>query len=166
MLRTITVALVLFGGIADAQVPAQKLTTLQKEVWTAEENAFRYLHAHDLKNYMATWDDRFVGWPDYEQRPVRKSEIEAARKEEVAPPQPPPLPLLLPHPEAVEVFGNVALTHYFWPDTDPAATTKYRTMHTWQKSATGWHIIGGMSCAVPVTHAGLFLPEFRTTSRP
>jgi len=131
-----------------AQISPEKLSSQQKEVWTQEENQFRYQHARDLKKYMSLWDDNFVGWPDYESRPVRKSGIEAAVKEEFASTKPPE-PLILPQPEAIEIFGNIAITHYFWPDADPAAPIRYRITHTWQKSSNGWRIIGGMSSPVP-----------------
>jgi len=54
-----------------------------------------------------------------------------------------------PIPEEIEVFGDVAVTYYFWPEANETSPVKYRVMHTWQKGAPGWHIIGGMDCEVP-----------------
>jgi len=47
------------------------------------------------------------------------------------------------------LFGDVAVTHYFWPEADQSSPTVFRITHTWQKGPAGWHIIGGMSCGVP-----------------
>ena len=60
------------GGVASAQ----QLSPSQKEVWAAEESMHRYEQQRDTKRFLSLWDDNFVGWPDYEQRPVRKPEIE------------------------------------------------------------------------------------------
>jgi CubicO group peptidase (beta-lactamase class C family)/ketosteroid isomerase-like protein len=133
------------------QPTAQKLSAQQKDVWKGEEDSFRYLNAKSLKDYMSMWDANFVGWPDYNDRPVRKADIESSAAEEFRSSQTPSEPLPAPQPEAVAVFGDVAVTHYFWPEVDQTSPTIYRIPHTWQKGRDGWHIIGGMSCSVPRT---------------
>lgn len=139
----------LVNGTAAAQTATDQLSPAQKEVWRNEQDYFRYLEARDLKAYMSLWDEHFVGWPDYEDHPARKADIETVVKHEFTHEPRLAHPFPTPQPEAIEVFGDVAITHYFWPDSDPHATTQFRITHTWQKTATGWHIIGGMSCAVP-----------------
>jgi len=57
---------------------AQRLSSQEKNVWKGEQDSFRYLNAKDLKAYMSMWDANFVGWPDYNDRPVRKSDIESS----------------------------------------------------------------------------------------
>jgi CubicO group peptidase (beta-lactamase class C family)/ketosteroid isomerase-like protein len=131
------------------QRTTQRLSPQQKDVWNGEQDSFRYLNAKDLKAYMSMWDANFVGWPDYYDRPVRKGDIESSAVEEFRSSQTPSQPLPAPQPEAVVVFGNVAVTHYFWPEVDQTSPTIYRITHTWQKGRDGWHIIGGMSCPVP-----------------
>ena len=131
------------------QPTAQKLSSQQKDVWKGEQDSFRYLNTRDLKAYMSMWDANFVGWPDYNDRPVRKADIESSAAEEFRSSQTPSEPLPAPQPEAVAVFGDVAVTHYFWPEVDQTSPTIYRITHTWQKGRDGWHIIGGMSCPVP-----------------
>ena len=131
------------------QPTAQKLSAQQKDVWKGEQDSFRYLNAKSLKDYMSMWDANFVGWPDYNDRPVRKPDIESSAVEEFRSSQTPSEPLPAPQPEAVAVFGDVAVTHYFWPEVDQTSSTIYRVTHTWQKGRDGWHIIGGMSCPVP-----------------
>ncbi len=131
------------------QRTAQRLSSQQKDVWKGEQDSFLYLNAKDLKAYMSMWDANFVGWPDYNDRPVRKADIESSAVEEFRSSQTPSQPLPAPQPEAVAVFGDVAVTHYFWPEVDQTSPTIYRITHTWQKGRDGWHIIGGMSCPVP-----------------
>jgi hypothetical protein len=98
---------------------------------------------------MSLWDDKFVGWPDYERRPVRKREIEASYVDEFKSEPTPKQSFVAPTPEAIEVFGDIAITYYFWPEADQSSPTVYRVTHTWRKGPAGWRISGGMSCAVP-----------------
>jgi ketosteroid isomerase-like protein len=121
----------------------------EQQVWNGEQNYFRYLKAKDLKSFMALWDDDFVGWPDYTALPVRKREIRTSVAEEFHNPVS-TLPFLTkPSPEAITAFDDIALTFYFWPETDKTSATTYRIMHVWQNRKGGWHIIGGMDCEVP-----------------
>ncbi len=137
----------------DTAVNAQ-LSSQQQEVWNEEQNFFRYLQAKDLKSYMSLWDDNFVGWPDYRDRPVRKADIESDVREEFQIAQSDARPIPLPMPESVSVYGDVAITFYFWPEADESSPTRYRITHTWQKGPKGWRIIGGMGCAVPRSTPG------------
>jgi len=117
------------------------------EVWNGELALFQ---AKNKSAFMALWDDDFVGWPDYSEYPIRKSDIAASVSDEFRETKPSPA-LPLPIPLAVSVFGDVAVTQYFWPEPDESSPVKYRTTHTWKKGPTGWRIISGMDCAVPQT---------------
>jgi hypothetical protein len=108
---------IVFSAIASAPIPLQQLSPQQKEVWKGEENHFRYLQEKDLQNYMSLWDYHFVGWPDYEPRPVGKSAIESSVRDQFHS-QTSGQSLPVPSPEAVTLFGDVAITHYFWPEAD------------------------------------------------
>jgi hypothetical protein len=130
------------------QPSEQLLSPQQKEVWAGEQNYFRYLQAKDLKNFMSLWDDNFVGWQDYSERPLRKSDIESGVKEELQTTPTSTRPNPMPKPEAIAVFGDVAVTHYFWPDADETSPFKYRITHTWRRGPEGWRIISGMDCEV------------------
>ena len=133
-----------------ASVPrAQPLSPQEAEVWKGEENLHTYEQQKDLKRYLSVWDEHFVGWPDYDQRPAYKPEFEASAAEEFKEPGTTSPPLPPPRPEAIGLFGDVAVTHYFWPEADQSSPTVFRITHTWQKGPAGWHIIGGMSCEVP-----------------
>lgn len=125
--------------------PAPAPGSPEMEVWNGELALFQ---TKDIHGYMSLWDDDFVGWPDYSQYPVRKPDIEASAADEFQQKEPSP-PLPLPVPLAVTVFGDVAVTQYFWPEADQSSPVRYRTTHTWKKGAHGWHIISGMSCEVP-----------------
>jgi ketosteroid isomerase-like protein len=131
------------------QRAAPRLSSQQKDVWKGEQNYFRYLQAKDLQGFMSLWDDNFLGWPDYSEVPLRKRDIESGVSAEFQNVQQAARPLPAPKPEAIGVFGNVAVTHYFWPEADDMSTVKYRITHTWRKGPDGWRIISGMDCAVP-----------------
>jgi CubicO group peptidase (beta-lactamase class C family) len=133
------------GGVAFAQ----QLSPAQRKVWVAEESMHRYEQQRNTKRFLSLWDDNFVGWPDYEQRPVRKPEIEKIVVEDFQKPQTSGPSLSAPKPEAIGIFGDVAVTHYLWPEADQTSPTIFRITHTWQRGPEGWHIIGGMSCEVP-----------------
>jgi hypothetical protein len=63
-----------------------------------------------LKKYMSLWDSRFVGWPDYNEHPVRKHDIEQAVAEEFRDPK--TTTYEAPKPESIFVSGDVAVTYY------------------------------------------------------
>jgi ketosteroid isomerase-like protein len=134
---------------ANITATAGPLSPQQAEVWNEEQNYFRYLNAKDLKGSLSLWDDNFVGWPDYQEHPVRRANIEFDTAEDFRTSKPDAPPIPLPKPESVSVYGDVAITFYFWPEADESSPTIYRITHTWRKGPKGWRIIGGMSCAVP-----------------
>jgi hypothetical protein len=129
----------------------QQLSRAQNEVWNGEQNYFRYLQAKDLKSFMSLWDDNFVGWPDYSDHPLRKPDIESSVSEGFQPTPMSARPNPMPKPEAIAVFGDVAVTDYFWPEPDETSPFKYRITHTWRSGPEGWRIISGMDCEVPIS---------------
>jgi ketosteroid isomerase-like protein len=147
-------ALQLALPFVSAQAPKHHTNSLpdhstEQQVWNGEQDYFTYLKTKDLKNFMDLWDDDFVGWPDYTALPLRKGDIRTVVVEEFQNPVS-TLPLLTkPSPEAITAFDDIALTFYFWPETDKTSATTYRIMHVWQNRKGGWHIIGGMDCEVP-----------------
>ncbi|MBI3476823.1 MAG: nuclear transport factor 2 family protein [Acidobacteria bacterium] len=160
MTRILFLAVAFLGSAAYGQSPktdapqpepnrARPLSQAQKAVWAAEESMHRYEQQRDTKRFLALWNENFVGWPDYEPLPVRKSAIESVVVEDFQKPQASGPALPAPKPEAIGIFGDVAVTHYFWPEADQTSPTVFRATHTWQKGPAGWHIIGGMSCEVP-----------------
>jgi hypothetical protein len=138
------------GQLANINQPSeQPLSPRQKEVWAGEQNYFQYLQAKDSKSFMSLWDDNFVGWPDYSDHPLRKPDIESSVAEELQPTPTSGRPNFSPKPEAIAVFGDAAVTDYFWPEPDETSPFKYRITHTWRRGPEGWRIISGMACEVP-----------------
>ena len=136
-------------AVGNATASGQQLSPAQQEVWAAEESMHRYEQQRDAKRFLSVWDENFVGWPNYDERPAHKAEFEASAPEDFIEPATPTPPLPPPKPLAIAMFGNVAVTHYFWPEADQTSPTVFRATHTWQKGPEGWHIIGGMACEVP-----------------
>ena len=152
-LLSLLCALQLTLSVASAQAPKNPtipfpINPKQQMVWNGEQSYFRYLKTKDLNNFMALWDDDFVGWPDYSESPLHKPDIQTAVVEEFKNPASSLSSLPGPNAEAIRVFRDVALTFYFWPE-DKTSPTSYRIMHAWQNGKNGWHIIGGMDCEVP-----------------
>ena len=131
------------------QRAAQRFSSQQEKVWKEEQNYFRYLQAKDLQGFMSLWDENFLGWPDYSEVPLQKKDIESGAAAEFQNVQQSARLLPAPKPEAIGVFGDVAVTHYFWPEADDTSSGKYRITHTWRKGPDGWRIISGMDCEVP-----------------
>jgi ketosteroid isomerase-like protein len=125
--------------------PAPAPGSQEMDVWKGELALFQ---AKDLETFMSLWDDNFVGWPDYSELPVGKWDFETSAKDEFQAMKPAGSPLL-PVPLAVTVFGDVAVTQYYWPEADVTSPVRYRATHTWKKGPNGWRIISGMSCSVP-----------------
>ena len=138
------------GQLTNSNQPSEQLLSpQQKEVWNGEQNYFQYLQAKDLKSFMSLWEDNFVGWPDYSDHPLRKPDIESSVADEFQTTPTSAPPIFSPKPEAIAVFGDVAVTYYFWPEADETSPFKYRITHTWRKGPEGWRIISGMNCEVP-----------------
>ena len=129
-------------------IPSQKPAT-EMEAWQNEQTYFQSLHEKDLKRFMSLWDANFVGWPDYREHPIKKTDMELVVREEFKTVHSGNSAFVAPTPEATGIFNDVAITYYFWPESDKTSEIKYRISHTWQKGPQGWHIIGGIDCAVP-----------------
>ena len=123
---------------------AQPLSAAQKEVWAAEESMHRYEQQRDAKRFLSLWDDNFVGWPDYEPRPVRKPEIEEGTVEEFQTPQTPGRPLPAPQPEAIAIFGDSRRHLLFLAGSRPNLAHRFSNHAHLEKRATRvanhrWH---------------------------
>ena len=60
---------------ASSSTPTLKLSTSEQAVWEQEENYWRLLKADNRQGYLNLWDDRFVGWPVFENTPIQKDKI-------------------------------------------------------------------------------------------
>lgn len=110
----------------------------EKAVWQQEEAYWQFLHTNQKAAYLALWDERFVGWPRFAPSPEGKGTIASDFFATVAEYKLEPL--------SVREYGkNIVITFYRASVTRNGATHTSRLTHTWMRSQSGWHIIGGMS---------------------
>jgi hypothetical protein len=128
-----------------SSLQALKLTGAEQAVWEQEETYWRLVKADNRQGYLDLWDDRFVGWPRFENNPIHKDVITRFMSERKI------LDYRL-EPLSVREFGeNVVITLYratvHSRDSTGAneSTHASRLTHTWMKTEKGWRIIGGMS---------------------
>jgi|ERR1051326_5103451 hypothetical protein len=125
----------LFCTVALAQQARNKD---ENAVWKEEQAYWQFLHTNQKAAYLALWDERFVGWPRFEPSPVGKENIAYGFVAAVADYKLEPL--------SVRGYGkNIVITFYRASVTRKGVTRTSRLSHTWMRSKSGWHIIGGMS---------------------
>jgi hypothetical protein len=147
------VSLLLFLLLLPQLGLAKDLTPDESAVWQLEETYWQYVKANDLDAYRTLWDERFVGWPSFSERPVGKANITDW------------IPPLHEDPalrydyrlqkEAVRAFDDSIAVHYLfwdiWRDAKTGAIAReegpFRITHTWQRRGEGWQIITGMSAS-------------------
>ena len=78
---------------------------------------------------MSLWDDRFVGWPHYSEHPTCKQDIEEFVAQQFRVSRPTLRSSGIPRPESIVIIGDVAITYYYWPQTDKSTPLKYRITH-------------------------------------
>lgn len=150
----LTAALLTASAPTLAQQPAPEdapeLSLAERAVWEMEEAYWRYVRAGDVESYRDLWHDEFVGWPCFSESPVGKQGVgtwvEAIRDNGWT------LTYEL-RPEAVRLFGDVAVVHYAaeyvydYRDGTTEGEDEWRKFtHTWMRVDDRWRIIGGM-CA-------------------
>jgi ketosteroid isomerase-like protein len=124
---------------------ALKLSVTEQAVWEQEETYWRLLKADNRQGYLDLWDDRFVGWPRFENAPIGKDNITRMMSERKV------LDYKLEPLSVREFRGDVVVTLYRATvrSTDTTgsneSTRASRLTHTWMKGERGWRIIGGMS---------------------
>lgn len=121
----------------------------EREVWSLEENYWKYVQANDLEHYRTLWDDNFLGWPWTSPEPARKAQITN---------------WITAHTSKGETLKSYNLERLVVQVTDNLATAAYRIRMTWvdksgaeqpgslriihtlHRNAGGsWQIISGMS---------------------
>jgi ketosteroid isomerase-like protein len=130
---------------SDSTAVGSTMSSSEGAVWEQEGAYWKFLKADDRKKYLDLWDDRFVGWPRFEDAPIQKDRIARFMSERK----------LLDYklePLSVRQFGeDVVITLYratiHTIDSNGANdnTRASRLTHTWMKTPNGWRIIGGMS---------------------
>ncbi len=150
-MRAISVAVVL---VLAAQVAtpvagvAQEFSGAEQEVWSMEESYWERVAAGDVGAYLDLWDEAFVGWPCTAEAPATKETIGnwispvSEGTYEIS------YDLV---PQAVRVFGDVAVAYYTTPIIYRFANggvdgenELWKFVHTWRRDGDTWRIIGGM----------------------
>jgi|SRR5579871_1251535 len=123
----------------------------EKEVWSLEDQYWRYVQTNDLEHYRTLWRSDFLGWPLASPEPVHKDHItdwitahtsvgetlKTFDLERLA---------ASASREYVTVAYRVRMT---WVDKSGAAKPGgLRVIHTWRAGANHqWQIISGMAAA-------------------
>ena len=142
----IAAALALIGAVSP--VPAVAEATSVSEVWSLENDYWRFVKAGDVRNYRTLWHESFIGWPCHEERPVGKSAIgdwvQEIRDKQVS------FTSALTR-EGAQEFGTVVVVHYrvtmvsTYPDGRVEGRDQVsKITHTWMRVGNTWQIIGGM----------------------
>ena len=135
-----------FLGVAAAAFAQRfKLSPEQDQIWRMEQKYWQIVETRDREDYIALWDENFVGWPDNTPAPIRKDAIRSETFETVQ-----GLKNFQLDPKAVQVFKDVAIAFYSVTATytrkdSSSEVVSFRISHTWRKTNGVWHIIGGMS---------------------
>ncbi len=127
-------------------------TSATGQVWAGEEAYWRYVKARDVKDYLALWSERFMGWPISADHPAGKASLEAVLRGPGA-----GLGNVVAYKlqrESVRQHGPVVITYYRVTVTrreanGSASTITYRLSHIWLKKHGVWQIVGGMSAVDP-----------------
>jgi len=143
--------IVLAGMLISMSANAAELTDDEQAVWNLEVAYWEYVKSADIPGYRSLWDERFVGWPGFSEKPLDKSNIQAWVIE------------LHSHPDSsvhydltmqsVRSYGDVVAVHYLARFSARSDTTGEvigkesvsRITHTWQRQGDTWRIITGMS---------------------
>lgn len=129
---------------------AASLDARQQEVWQGEVNYWDRVNSRDIAGYLDLWHPDFTGWPCGAEGPADLPGLAefaegwfagmTMRGQRTK-----------PNAEAVIVKDGYAIT-YLSADTEwraangRMASKREKFVHTWQATARGWKIIGGM-CA-------------------
>jgi hypothetical protein len=143
-----TVVVLCAGALAQQQQRASNATA---QAWAGEEAYWRYVKAHDTKDYLALWADDFNGWPISNEHTILRSDIapfvtKGGSMSRVA--------AYTLERESVVAHGPAVVTFYRVKETRQNAagaevTTTYRMTHTWMKRDGVWKIVAGMSAEEP-----------------
>jgi ketosteroid isomerase-like protein len=129
-------------------VPAAAAGPNLPEVWSLEDDYWRFVKAGDVQSYRTLWHESFIGWPCHEDRPVGKSAIgnwvQEIRDKKVS------FTSELTR-EGAQEFGNIVVVHYrvtmvsTYPDGRVEGRGQIsKITHTWMRVGNTWQIIGGM----------------------
>jgi hypothetical protein len=152
-MKSVTSIFLFLALLLPAALPAAEMTADEAAVWQLEETYWQYVKAADLDGYRTLWDERFIGWPSFSERPLGKANI----GDWIPPLHADPARLYdyRLQMEAVRAFGDTVVAHYLgwdiWRDAETGAIVEesepFRITHTWQRRGDTWQIVTGMSAS-------------------
>jgi len=139
------------GVLLTAPLFAAQPAANEKQVWSLEDNYWRYVQANDLDRYRTLWNSDFLGWPLASPEPVHKDHI---------------TDWITAHTSVGETLKSYDLERLVAQATGDYVTVAYRVrltwvekggaekpgglrvIHTWLRNAHHkWQIISGMAAA-------------------
>ena len=131
----------------DEEIKDSKLSTVEEEIWSLEENYISYFSKADHNAILSLYHSQFLGWPDSELHPASKERAAIFLEEKY--PEPTQLVFKIKR-EGIRIVEDVVITHYLlnlsWTDDEGVEQTREsRLTHTWIKEDSHWRILGGMS---------------------
>jgi hypothetical protein len=126
-------------GVADQ-------TTAETEIWDLEQAYWEFNRDAKQEQIIATWHDKFLGWPTGEPKPINKEEGARFVRENYA--QPASYTFKIER-TGIRVLEDVAVNHYtIHLKEKDGKRRSMRITHTWVRDKTGWKVLGGMSAGL------------------
>ena len=118
-------------------------TPAESQIWALEQAYWEFNRDAKHEQIIATWHEKFLGWPDGEPRPIDKEEGTRYVRKNYAEPASYAFEI---ERAGIRILGNVAVNHYAvhlkWKD---GKMRSMRITHTWVREENGWKVLGGMS---------------------
>ena len=118
-------------------------TPAESQIWALEHAYWEFNRDAKHQQIIATWHDKFLGWPDGEPSPIDKEKGIRYVRENYAEPASYAFEI---ERAGIRILGNVAVNHYAvhlkWKD---GKKRSMRITHTWVREENGWKVLGGMS---------------------
>jgi ketosteroid isomerase-like protein len=120
---------------------------VESHIWALEGAYVTAYQNADHESILALMHERFLGWPDSEDRPTGYHQVPGFLKEKYGIPGAWDFKI---DRAGFRIHGDVAITHYLLiasandaESGDQAQVT--RITHTWIREGSDWKILGGMS---------------------
>ena len=131
----------------DEEIKDSKLSTVEEEIWSLEEEYISYFSKANHAAILSLYHSQFLGWPNSELHPANKERAAIFLEEKY--PEPTQLVFKIKR-EGIRIVEDVVITHYLlnlsWTDDEGVEQTREsRLTHTWIKEDSHWRILGGMS---------------------
>ena len=118
----------------------------QEELWNLEEIYMLNYKDKKLEVLSEIWDEQFIGWPEWAERPVDVNDAKTA----LSKPSENKIISFKIRPLNMVLKGNIAVVYYLIDlnlenRVQEKSTATYRIIHTWRNENGKWYILGGMS---------------------